>query len=537
MRGMLSLLTGLASGSTAGQEQAAEEARRNALTGIQVERNQREREQYGREKGMQDELQAAATPDPVMMKPETADNRDVGTDPTAAPTLQPGTTPLSPEEVQKRQIGVMQRYDPAKAMSMQASAMQLQAEKTKEANDSFDLGVNKAAAGGWDSLMDYMNKSQASPAQHRVIPNTEDGGKTVKVMTIMPDGSLKPTGQVYAADSSGVMAAAEMLTRGTPIAAKVAHALAEKREERALRSQENTDKYHQGMLRVAERQAATAENREKNQDERLAYEREKADGTLDNKLKDSEKMTLRELESKSQAINNQRVKLEADPSFDPESEDGQKRLKRLASMDRDLAVQKRAIITAAEGRQTTRDGARTARGPSASDPMGRNPQTMDGKPRVDLESPDAERARIYTDELAKVSPEDRPAMLREIAKLPPATRALVKGLPKENLPGANAPGAAPNPAAPATKAAIDPKDGRPMPAPENRRDMASVMGERGMLDTVTSAVGDFADKAIKTMRTEGAEYKGIEERVRAARRGGAALTPEETKLARKYGLV
>jgi hypothetical protein len=431
-----------------------------------------------------------------MVKPVTADNRDVGTDPTAAPVA----TPRSAEDIAARQTPIVQKYDPAKGLSMQASAMALNAAKTKEANDKFDQGVNAAAAGGWDSLMEYTNKSGASPEKHRAVPNTEDGGKTVRIMKVMPDGSLIPTGQIYNADTQGVMTAAEMLTRGTPMAAK---------------------------------------DREKNDETRANAAETRANGGI-NRLSENDKLTLQDLNKQGEQINAARLKLEGDPTFDADSPEGQKKLKRFADLERDVAIKKRALAQKADSANADRP---VGRGGSA-DPMGRNSgatgdsRTMDGKARVNLDSPDAERARIYTDELAALPKgPDREAMLREIARLPPATRALVKGLPDAPLPAASPPGAGTPGQPEATPAAVvDPKSGRPMPAPG--RSMAAAMGEEeSTIDRIGKAVGGMYDRVTETMKQEGAEYNGIEQRVRAAKRGGAPLTPEEMKLARKYGLA
>ena len=147
MRGMLSLLTGLAAGTTAGQEFNAEEARRNALAKIALNRDAREQAMFDREQRMDAEIEAAGAgpaPDGGVIKPDTADNRDVGTDPTAAPQpsysaggmrglTQPQAEAAStPEAVRNRQAAVVTKFDSAKGMRMQADMIRINAEQMRK---------------------------------------------------------------------------------------------------------------------------------------------------------------------------------------------------------------------------------------------------------------------------------------------------------------------------------------------------------------------------------------------------------------------
>lgn len=246
--GMLTLLAGMGQGYERGLDRQRENARRDWMQGLQTRAADREQTLFDQAQDERRQLADAAAPvvatpeldgagAPRMLMAPGQDARDIGQpgEPGAVASMtvlgRGGQTPdqarrtawmaSAPEAVMQRQIAVLQRTDPAKAAAMAASVTRQKAATVDLANKEFDDGLNAAAGQGWGALIDFTNTSGASPAQHRWVPSAD--GKTGQVSTVLPDGSIKPTGMVFSNDAKGAMEAATMLSRTTPVTAKLAH--------------------------------------------------------------------------------------------------------------------------------------------------------------------------------------------------------------------------------------------------------------------------------------------------------------------------
>ena len=316
----------------------------------------------------------------------------------AAPVGDPGDAQL------QRQIAVISKYDPVAGMAMQAHAMTAKAAKIDLAHKEFSSQIGAAAAKGWDGLIDFTNKSGASPEQHRFVPNPD--GKTGQVMNVLPDGSMVPKqGWVFDNTPEGALRAAGLLDQGIPVQAKAAHLLAQEKENRESRGQQATAKWHEAMGSYYDRLASVKEDANDIKADALAAKNPLA------KMSEADKVTLLDLNKQLELINSERVKAQTAGMWQQEGPGA----KAIQNQEATLMIQRRMLLA-----QYKAGGA-----PAATDPLGlRSGAKVDPATQA---ARDADRLPILQAELASAkAPEDRAAIQREIDRLPGAAKAGAK---------------------------------------------------------------------------------------------------------------
>lgn len=291
--GMMSLMAGLSNGYVEGQRYEDGRRRQAAMDAISIDRAGRERADWDREEAERQGLATAAAPvmpEPDMMqtadgaymqrlvRPESMDDRDIGQPGETAPLMasmrvagRGGFNPLqaqsaaaaanTPEAIEAKQIAFLRGSNPIKAYGMQAMSIRAKASDIDFANRRFDSDLSDAAGRGWAALTDFTNKSGVSPTQTKWVPTAD--GKRGEVNIVQPDGSLKPTGMTFDNDAGGALEAATILSKSTPLDAKMQHFAARKDRRQAFERQSFMDteglKDKQQALGRADRQQASTE--------------------------------------------------------------------------------------------------------------------------------------------------------------------------------------------------------------------------------------------------------------------------------------
>ncbi len=289
LRGLLALMAGGLGGYNEGNRYADQQARTARMDQITLDRAAREASEFNQAQADRAELRAAgapvvAAPDMVtdangvtqqrMVKPADVDNADVGT-PGAAPNLPALTvggegglrpdqaatkiaTMGSPDAVRQRQLAVLNKQSPERAALLAAHDLSAKNTQMDIANKEYDSALNSAASKGLEGLVDFTNKSGASPFQAKVVTSAD--GKVAEIHQIQPDGTLKPTGLSFENNAKGAMEAATMLAKSVPATAKLKHYADERRLDQADKREERTMRYQEGMLGVARQNANSMEN-------------------------------------------------------------------------------------------------------------------------------------------------------------------------------------------------------------------------------------------------------------------------------------
>ena len=473
VRGMMSLLSGLAEGSADQMDRNRASERQDRLEQLRIEEGKRQQGRYDREEAQfarqqeyQDALEAAGAP-VTPMKPATMDNVDVG---------QPGEQPVgmaanSPEQIQQRQLAVMQRFDPKGAAAMQASMLGVQEKTLELADKRWNSDVESARAKGLDGLIQLTNQShadgQGGAVQSKAVYSPD--GKTFTIVKLMPDGTTQQAMPAMPNTPESVDQLAMMLVKGVPPQARLAHYVQVRESERKAENDKMDAEYKMGMLGVAKQKAGAEEAYQsgmlgvarQNADTNAGYRRDagmaaltradKAGGgkaSAFERMDEADKMALGNINKRMEQINSAVTKAQAEGSWDPASPGAQA----LQQQQRVLSVQAQTLVQKYTGTD------------DRPDPL----DVRKGKP----EAPKAE---------AKAS---KPA--------PPVVPAEKK--PEE--PG---------------------------------------IGSK-VVDAVKQGAGALAS-ALGGARQTGAEYEAIQKRVREAGSGGPPLTAEEKAKARSFGIA
>lgn len=227
----IAYLAGLGSGYLDERDRQASVARQAKLDQIALDRASRDQTTFDQQQQDRTDLRAAAAPVPVTESQLPGPTEDGSPMPT---TYNVGASRFASQGVaQQAAVGQQQQnvaaaanqIDPLGAGKRTMAALEVTAAQRDAANKNWDDDLSQAANKGVQGVIDFTNASGASPQQSKFVLGPD--GKTGEVHLIAPDGTDRPTGQVFTNDAAGARNMALFLSKNTPLPAKMAHYQAE----------------------------------------------------------------------------------------------------------------------------------------------------------------------------------------------------------------------------------------------------------------------------------------------------------------------
>lgn len=393
----IAFLAGLGTGFLNESKRQEDKARQDKLDQITFDRADREKKADKRQDARDADVAASQTDLSVtegaggMLKPDSADNRDVGgADMASLPNggLNPAafaagginyktrkeadtavTAANTPDGKAARAAAAISKYDPAAGMKMRADAATVSSAEQKLADQRWNGDLWHAMVKGHGGLAEMVSNSNSGPLaglKLQAVPSADNSYVTYNI--VEADGSLKPTVLVFPNNAEGIQRAGAFLDKTITPAQRLDHALKEKKEasESRLRDAHST---------LYESQA----NKIDLAPDALA------------KMTEVDKSTLASLNKQRDTINSAITKAQAEGNWDPKQPATKDLQTRLASLDL----------------QASQLTARYA-GPAAGipDPLGlRKPPAPSGtgktKSPLAAQPGDADQTLIYQGELQK----------------------------------------------------------------------------------------------------------------------------------------
>ncbi len=361
MRGMLSLMSGLAQGYNQGTEQNYDRARQARMDQIALDESARRQTTFEQEQRQREALAQAGAP--VAAVPAAPyDNGGVTADdegnplPPQAPMVSvagqrvaaDAAGPMvaaanTPEAVTKRQIGALRMSDPAKAASLEANSMRAEADKIELATKRWDADVQKARAGGLQAIVDFTNSSHADGEgggrQSRAVLSPD--GKTFSIEWVMPDGSTQTAVPPLPNNDEGLDRLAAGLTRGVPLDKRIAHydQVADRKERAADREADNKRQDARDAAMRADREADN-KRADRLADSTISYHNRmagasetRADGagkgsgkSIADRMPEAEKIAYNAAIKRTEKLEEAITKAKTDGTWDPAKNEGHKSL-------------------------------------------------------------------------------------------------------------------------------------------------------------------------------------------------------------------
>lgn len=139
----------------------------------------------------------------------------------------------TPAGKEARIVAALAKYDPLAAKHYESSSVQGKAAQLQLAEAQWKTDFGKAITGGWQGLVDFVNKNETGPMQGvQVQPIVSPDGKSVSFARMGPDGPQPIPGLQFGNDQQGLLQAAYMLDRTVTPGARLAHSLAVAKEGR-----------------------------------------------------------------------------------------------------------------------------------------------------------------------------------------------------------------------------------------------------------------------------------------------------------------
>lgn len=471
----VNFLAGMAQGymqqSTVQRNQAREDER-DRQQREEAEARREERERVKSERNRLADAYAPVGMQDVMTKPDTADNRDVGTPGTELTNTgakRVGQQTFGPDQTKEAEAAVAAANTPEAQTARASKAMlsmgnvagaqqlrtgarqeklaglQLDEAQQKHLNTMFDASLQPLAS--HDAIADMVSNSTLGGAMKiKAVPSAD--GKTVEYAVINPDGSMKPSGYSFPNDARGLLEAKSAMSRMVPVGQKLEY-LHKQDQLRQQAARDAAQQAHQGAVltetgrhnRVMEgvygRQADAAVTR---------AERPAAGASVE-RMDEPDKVAVQNIEKERGRIDKRVgqiedaiLKAQADGMWDEASPNATALRQQLRQLQEGLGALRIRETTIMRKYQ----GAAPAdpygmRGPAAGAPVAGATKI----PTATQAARDTDRVAILRSELAKATnPADRAALERELARAGAAPVATM-GAPAAPAAAAPAPTAAP----------------------------------------------------------------------------------------------
>lgn len=282
MSGMVAFLAGLGGGYLQAQDKTRKQKQEDEDRADRKADREFMKSERDRTVAIRNRLGDAAAPvsmESVMAKPDTADNRDVGTPGTelidtgsrrvGQQTFAPDQLPQAQAAVQAantpqaqttRMADVLARSgDPVAAQQLRTGArqeqvgqMQLDEAQRTALNRAYDDSLNSTVK-SWEDLPTFVNDSkhdgQGGGLKIAVKPGAD--GKTVQIHRMNADGSTTPTGLSFGSDATGLMQAKAFISKGLSTSDKLNHLYQQSQSQRADAQQQETVRHNRAVEGIA----------------------------------------------------------------------------------------------------------------------------------------------------------------------------------------------------------------------------------------------------------------------------------------------
>ena len=290
-RGMAEFLAGLGGGLLVAQDKRRRQALEDEDRAARKEERDFQKAERERVVATRNRLGDAAAPvtmQSVLTKPDTADNRDVGTPGTElidTGARRVGQQTFSPDQQEQAQAALAEANkpgaaalrmadvlarsgDPVAAQNLRTGArqeklgeLQLDEAQRNALNRQFDDALN-ASVNSWTDLPTFVNDSkhdgQGGNLKIQAQPTAD--GKKMQILKLNADGSTTPTSLTFSNDATGLMQAKAFISKGLSASDKLQHLHQQATIDRADAAQRETVRHNQRMEGIAaDRTAANIE--------------------------------------------------------------------------------------------------------------------------------------------------------------------------------------------------------------------------------------------------------------------------------------
>lgn len=288
-QGMVAFLAGLGGGLLQAQDKRRKQALEDEDRAERKEDRAYLKGERDRTIAIRNRLGDAAAPvtmESVMTKPDTADNRDVGTpgtDLVDTGAKRVGQQTFAPDQQEQAQAALAEANkpgaatlrmadvlarsgDPVAAQNLRAGARQeklgeLQLDEAQRAalNRQYDEALN-AAVNSWADLPSFVNdaKHDGQGGNLKIQTQPTADGKKMQILKLNADGSTTPTSLSFSNDATGLMQAKAFISKGLSASDKLQHLHQQATIDRADAAQQETVRHNKEVERITGMRAATA---------------------------------------------------------------------------------------------------------------------------------------------------------------------------------------------------------------------------------------------------------------------------------------